>query len=184
VGGSAAGRLLQQGDILLAIDGKTVTHFRDVERAVGDRDRVQVTVWRGSGVQTLDVPTAELPGADIDRVVEWAGATLQEPHRAMAEQRGIPPVGVYVAYFSYGSPATRYGLYPGRRILEVDGTPTPNLDAFLSALSGRADRSSVRLKTITWNNAPEVITLKLDKHYWPAYELRRTPKGWERLSLE
>jgi len=184
VGGSAAARLLQQGDILLAIDGKTVTHFRDVERAVGDRDRVQVTVWRGSGVQTLDVPTAELPGADIDRLVEWAGATLQEPHRAMAEQRGIPPVGVYVAYFSYGSPATRYGLYPGRRILEVDGIPTPNLDAFLSALSGRADRSSVRLKTITWNNAPEVITLKLDKHYWPAYELRRTAKGWERLSLE
>jgi len=102
----------------------------------------------------------------------------------MAEQRGIPPVGVYVAYFSYGSPATRYGLYPGRRIVEVDGTPTPNMDAFLGALSGRADRSSVRLKTITWNNAPEVITLKLDKHYWPAYELRRTPQGWQRIALE
>jgi hypothetical protein len=42
----------------------------------------------------------------------------------------------------------------------------------------------VRLKTITWNNAPEVITLKLDKHYWPAYELRHTDGGWVRHALE
>ncbi|HTV50988.1 MAG TPA: trypsin-like peptidase domain-containing protein [Steroidobacteraceae bacterium] len=184
VGGSAASKVLQQGDILLAIDGKVVTRFRDVERAVGDRSDVHVTVWRGKAAQTLDVPTAELPAADIQRVVEWAGATLQAPHRPMSAQRGIPPVGVYVAYFSYGSPATRYGLYPGRRIVEVDGTPTPDLDAFLAAVTGRADRSSVRLKTITWNNAPEVITLKLDTHYWPAYELRATSQGWERMALE
>jgi len=139
-----------------------------------------VTVWRGSGEQTLDVSTAELSGRDVDRLIEWAGATLQVPHRAMSAQRGIAPVGVYVGYFAYGSPATRYGLYPGRRIVEVDGMPTPNLDAFLGAVAGRQDRSSLRLKTITWNNAPEVITLKLDKHYWPTYELRRTDSGWVR----
>ena len=58
----------------------------------------------------------------------------------MSAQRGIPPEGVYVGYFSYGSPATRYGLYPGRRIVEVDGVPTPDLDAFLAAVTGRPDR--------------------------------------------
>jgi S1-C subfamily serine protease len=126
----------------------------------------------------------ELPGTDIDRLVEWGGATLQAPHRAMSAQRGIPPVGVYVGYFAYGSPATRYGLYPGRRIVEVDGVPTPDLDAFLGVVTGRPDRASLRLKTITWNNAPEVITLKLDKHYWPAYELVHTPTGWVRRALE
>jgi C-terminal processing protease CtpA/Prc len=146
---------------------------------------VTVTVWRGQGDQTLDVPTAELPGMDVDRLVEWGGATLQAPHRAMSVQRGIAPLGVYVGYFAYGSPATRYGLYPGRRIVEVDGIPTPDLDTFLKAVTGRPDRSSVRLKTITWNNAPEVITLKLDKHYWPAYELTRSAAGtWQRRALE
>ncbi|HEY8510230.1 MAG TPA: PDZ domain-containing protein, partial [Steroidobacteraceae bacterium] len=184
VGGSPAARVLRQGDLLLAIDGQVVTRFREVERAVGDKKQVRVTVWRGDSAVDIDVNTAELPGADIDRLVLWAGATLQTPHRAMSAQRGIPPIGVYVGYFSYGSPATRYGLYPGRRIIEVDGIPTPNLDAFIEAVSGRPDRASVRLKTITWNNAPEVITLKLDKHYWPAYELRRTDSGWVRQELE
>jgi len=41
----------------------------------------------------------------------------------------------------------------------------------------------VRLKTVTWNNAIEVITLKLDKHYWPAYELRRGKDGWTRTPV-
>ena len=184
VGGSPVVGQLQQGDILLSVDGNVVTRFREVERAVADKDKVKLTVWRGSGETSIDVSTTALPGNDIDRVIQWAGATLQAPHRAMSAQRGVPPVGVYVAYFSYGSPATRYGLYPGRRIVEVEGIATPDLDAFLKAVTGRPDRSSLRLKTITWNNAPEVITMKLDKHYWPAYELRRTDAGWQRTALE
>ena len=184
VGGSPAAKLLKQGDLVLAIDGNVVTRFREVERATADKPSVKVTVWRGGSEQVLDVATIQLPGSDINRLVQWAGATLQAPHRAMSAQRGIPPLGVYVGYFAYGSPATRYGLYPGRRIVEVDGTPTPDLDAFLAAVRGRPDRSSVRLRTITWNNAPEVITLKLDDHYWPTYELVQTASGWERRSLE
>ena len=184
VGGAPAQKLLRQGDLLLAIDGKVVTRFRDVERAVANQAAVRATVWRDKGELEVEVPTEPLSGNDVDRVVQWGGATLQAPHRAMLAQRGMPPVGVYVSYFAYGSPATRYGLFPGRRIVEVDGTPTPDLDSFLKVVTGREDRAAVRLRTITWNNAPEVITLKLDKHYWPAYEMRRNGDGWERRELE
>jgi len=184
VGGSPAVGRLKQGDILLAIDDKIATKFREVELAVADKAEVNVTVWRDGEEKRVPVPTATISGNDIDRIVMWAGATLQAPHRAMLAQRGIPPEGVYVGYFAYGSPATRYGLFPGRRIVEVDGIPTPDLDAFLKVVSGRPDRSPVRLRTITWNNAPEVITLKLDRHYWPTYELRRTADKWERRDLE
>ena len=34
-----------------------------------------------------------------------------------------------------------------------------------------------------WNGAVDVITMKLDTHYWPTYELRRTPQGWVRTEL-
>jgi S1-C subfamily serine protease len=137
-----------------------------------------------TGEQTVTVQTAALSGNDVERLISWAGATLQAPHRAISAQRGIAPQGVYVAYFAFGSPATRYGLQPGRRIVEIDGQPTPDLDAFVRMIAGRADRSSLRIKTVGWNGAPEVKTLKLDRHYWPAYELRRTADGWTRRSLE
>jgi len=183
-GGAAAGRVLRQGDLILAVEGKTVAVFRDVERAVVNHPEVAVTVWRGQGELTLQVPTTALTGNDFDRVVQWAGATLHAPHRAMSAQRGVVPQGVYVAFFSYGSPATRYRLVPGRRIVEVDGQPTPDLDAFLKVVAGRPDRSSLRLRTLSWNNVPEVITLKLDRHYWPTSEVVRTATGWDRRTLD
>ncbi len=183
VGGSPAQAVLRSGDVLLAIDGATANRFREVERAT-QKAQVKVTLWRERRELTLDVDTVALDGQDLDRVVIWAGAVLQKPQRAMAAQRGIAPEGVFVAYFAYGSPATRYQLWAGRRIVEVDGQPTPDLDAFIKAVAGREDRASVRLKTVTWNEAVEVITLKLDKRYWPSSELRRTPEGWRRRALE
>jgi pro-apoptotic serine protease NMA111 len=184
VAGSPAAELLEPGDLLLAVDGKVVNRFREVERAV-QSPAVSVTVWRDGAEKTLHMKTVALNGRDIDRVLIWAGATLQAPHRAMAAQRGIAPYGVFVSFFFYGSPATHYGLYAGRRITEVDGQPTPDLDAFIRAVSGKPDRASLRLKTISWNGQTDVITLKLDKHYWPAYELNRQEDGtWVRTSLD
>jgi len=184
VAGSPAAALLEPGDLLLAIDGKVVNRFREAERAV-QSPTVSVTVWRDGAEKTLQMKTVALNGRDIDRVLIWAGATLQAPHRAMAAQRGIAPYGVFVSFFFYGSPATHYGLYAGRRITEVNGQPTPDLDAFISAVSGKPDRASLRLKTISWNGQTDVITLKLDKHYWPAYELNRQEDGtWTRTALD
>jgi len=183
VAGTPAAQSLVPGDLLLAVDGQVVNSFNDVSSAVR-APRVQLTLWRSGAEVTVPLDTVLLSGRDIDRVLIWAGATLQEPHRAMAAQRGIEPGGVFIAFFMYGSPASRYKLWAGRRITEVDGVPVPDLDAFIRAVSGRPDHSSLRLKTVAWNDAPEVITLRLDRHYWPAYELRRNEDGWQRVPLE
>ncbi|MGH8494610.1 MAG: trypsin-like peptidase domain-containing protein [Gammaproteobacteria bacterium] len=182
VAGTPASRELMTGDLLLAVNGEPVSSFREVERAT-QKPAVELTLWRDRTEKKIELPTVALDGRGVDRALMWAGALLQKPHRAMAAQRGIPPDGVYVAYFGFGSPATRYGLYAGRRIVAVDGKPTPNLDSFIAAVDGKKNRESVRLKTITWNGIVEVITLKLDKHYWPAYELMLTEAGWERRTL-
>jgi hypothetical protein len=56
--------------------------------------------------------------------------------------------------------------------------------AFVKAVSGREDRSSLRLRTVSWNGSVGVITLKLDQRFWPTYELRRTDQGWKRAALQ
>jgi S1-C subfamily serine protease len=182
VAGAPAADKLKNGDMILAIDDEIVTTFRELERAV-QRPQVDVTVWRDSKALELEIETVALDGVGIERAVSWAGALLQDPHRAMAAQRGIEATGVYVAFFSYGSPATRYGLWAGRRIVAVDDTDTPDLQSFVDAVSGKEDQTSVRLKTVTWNGAVEVITLKLDTQYWPAYEIRRSDQGWQRTEI-
>ena len=182
VAGTDASERLRNGDMVLAIDGKVVTSFRGLERAV-QKPRVTATVWRDGSAREIEIETAALDGRGIDRAVSWAGALIQDPHRAMAAQRGIDPHGVYVAFFSYGSPATRYGLWAGRRVVEVDETPTPDLEAFVDAVADKQDQASVRVKTVTWNGAVEVITLKLDNQYWPAYEIQRTKDGWRRSRI-
>ena len=168
--------------MILAVDGQVVTTFRELERAV-QKPQVDLTVWRDGEALELTLGTVPLDGEGITRAVSWAGALLQDPHRAMSAQRGIEPSGVYVAFFNYGSPATRYGLWAGRRIVAVDDQETPDLQTFLEVVKHKDDQESVRIKTVSWNGAVQVITLKLDNQYWPAYEVRHTADGWIRRSI-
>ncbi|MGD8323754.1 MAG: trypsin-like peptidase domain-containing protein [Gammaproteobacteria bacterium] len=183
VAGSPAQALLRTGDVLLAIDGEPTNQFRDVELAM-QRESVALTILRDGEELTFDVPTVELNGFGVDRIVLWGGALLQMPHRALAAQRGIGPGGVYVAFFNFGSPASRSELFAGRRIVAVDGQPTPDLDAFVDVVSGIEKDASIRIDTVSWNNVPQVITLKPDEQYWPSYQLVRNGSSWTRLPLE
>ena len=182
VAGSPAAEFFQSGDILLSLNGEVANTFREAEQASQSAE-VDVTIHRDGAEMSARIPTVALEGTGIDRVVLWAGALLQAPHRAISVQRGIEAEGVYVSYFGFGSPASRSGLFAGRRIVAVDGQPTADLDEFLEIVGGRDNRESVRLNTVTWNNVSDVITLKLDNHYWPSYELRREGESWQRYDL-
>jgi len=176
---SPSAPLLRAGDLLLSVNGDPVTRFHEVELAAA-ADEVHVEILRKGKPLSLVVPTEALSGAGTERAVLWAGALLQAPPRALARDHALPEEGVYVSRYWYGSPANRYGLTATSRIVEVNGTATPDLDAFLAAVSGTGDRGSVRLKTLDLEGRIRVKTLKLDLEYWPTSELVRTPAGWER----
>ncbi|MBL8200535.1 MAG: trypsin-like peptidase domain-containing protein [Chromatiales bacterium] len=182
VAGSPAAGAFQPGDLLLTIDGEPATRYREVELRT-QKPAVAVEVLRDGNVVSVDVATVALNGAGVRRVVMWAGALLQAPYRDMAAQRGVEPTGVYVSYFAFGSPASRFGLYAGRRITQVDGVAIADLDQFLEVVSTRRNREAVRLTTVTWNNQLEVLTLKLDDTYWPAWQIGWRDDGWQRSDL-
>ena len=183
VAGSPAADVFRTGDLLLSIDGTLANSFREVERAT-QNESVEVVLFRDGEESTHTIDTVALDGIGVDRVVLWAGALLQPPHRALAAQRGLPLGGVYVSFYNFGSPASRAGLLAGRRVVAVNGQPTPDLDRFVEVIRGLDASESVRLNAVSFNNVPEVITLELDEHYWPTHEIRRVGNDWQRRPLD
>ncbi|KAK1440631.1 hypothetical protein QVD17_06460 [Tagetes erecta] len=193
--GSKAENLLTQGDMVLAINKKPVTCFRDVEDACQALDvcddmegKLELTVFRqGTEINVL-VGTDVRDGNGTTRVISWCGCFLQDPHPAVRALGFLPDEGhgVYVTRRSHGSPVHRYGLYALQWIVEVNGKPTPDLEAFVNVTKEIENGEFVRLKTVHLNGKPRVLTLKQDLHYWPTWELRFDPDTamWQRKMIK
>jgi S1-C subfamily serine protease len=180
--GTAAEERFEGGDLLLEVAGKRINRFVDLE-ALSQAESVKVSVLRDGERLEFHVPTSPAGGLGVDRLLQWQGALLHTPHFDLAAQRGIGPEGVYISYYAYGSPASRYGLRATRRIMEVDSQPTPDLDSFLAAVAGKATGDSVRIQTVALDNQVHVHTLKVDKHYWPTNEFTLEDGLWRREAL-
>ena len=179
--GGAFGRL-QEGDLLLAIEGRPTASWRDLDLAAA-RPSVRLTVWRGGGPVEVDVPPTETPVGGLDRAFVWAGALIQDNPSVLSLQRGLPDKGVYIAWRWFGTPADRYDLDPTWRIVGVGGTPVADLTGFMAAVAGLPDGAAVRLDLRDLDDRPRVATLKLDLDSWPAARLDRGPNGWVRTPV-
>jgi S1-C subfamily serine protease len=174
---SDSAAFLKRRDLLLAINDIPVSSFRQVE-LLSQAPEVKVTFFSQGQVRTETIKTNALSGVDIDRVLYWSGLYLHAPHRAAQLQGNVDSQGVYIASYKYGSPATRYGLYAIQRIVEVDGKTITTLDDFIEAVQDKAHLDSVLIKTIDFSNNPKVVTLRVNNHYWPFYELRWVNGEW------
>ncbi|KAJ4830022.1 hypothetical protein Tsubulata_001862 [Turnera subulata] len=158
-------------------------------------------------------------GNGTTHVINWCGCLVQDPYPAVRALGFLPKGGgAYVTrqvlcfWWYRGSPADRYGLRARRWIVEVNGKPTPDLDAFVNvtkviftshALGQRENNGQdaqayvvygaelgseefVRVKTINLDGRPSVLTLKQDLHYWPTWEVRFDPDSalWRRNTIK
>jgi hypothetical protein len=74
-----------------------------------------------------------------------------------------------------------FGLVPTQYILSVNGQPTETLDAFLESTSGLKDGEYVRIKTVSFDGIPSVVSVKFCHHYWPTSVLVKSSeaeRGW------
>ncbi|KAG5528096.1 hypothetical protein RHGRI_028885 [Rhododendron griersonianum] len=134
------------------------------------------TAEDGHEIELL-VGTDVRDGNGTTRVINWCGCIVQDPHPAVRALGFLPEEGhgVYVSRWSHGSPANRYGLYALQWIVEINGKPTPHLDAFVEVTKEIDDGEFIRVKTVHLTGKPRVLTLKQDLHYWPMWEVRRNP---------
>ncbi|KAG6720470.1 hypothetical protein I3842_03G064000 [Carya illinoinensis] len=193
--GSKAENLLEQGDMVLAINKEPVTCFRDIENACQALDKydnndqkLNMTILRQGREIEILVGTDVRDGNGTTRVINWCGCIVQDPHPAVRALGFLPEEGhgVYVARWCHGSPVHRYGLYALQWILEVNGKPTPDLDAFVNVTKEIEHGEFVRVKTVHLNGKPRVLTLKQDLHYWPTWEVRFDPDTsiWSRKTIK
>ncbi|KXS21250.1 hypothetical protein M427DRAFT_51499 [Gonapodya prolifera JEL478] len=137
---------LREGDLILTINGRLVTRMRDLSQLIsspqdltgvlaeGGPKSVTLHVLREGKEVDVVIPTRLLSGLPRVRVVHWAGAIFQMPHRPITFQVKQIPQGVYVSLLYSGSPAQRDALSACWFVTEVDGKPTPDLESFLEAV--------------------------------------------------
>lgn len=184
VASTPAAAAMRPGDILLTINGNLATRPREVERAAAERARAEVVVWRNGREVALAFDTVDLGWEGLREVLFWAGGLLQNPQRGMAAQMAIPPQGVTIQHYTYGSPAHRH-LLPIRflQITSVNGMPTGSLAEFSEMLKRSGSQRIMRIEGLTSTGATRVATVKLDPGYWPSSRLLYTNSGWQRLAL-
>ena len=124
------------------------------------------------------------PSATFVSATGKCAACHRHETAAVVHQYPAPQPGVYLAWVFFGSPASQYRLPTTRRIVEVDGVPTPDLASFIECVRGRADRSAVRVAMLSLEGRSEVATLKLDLEHWPTTLLRRGDDGWQRIPID
>ncbi|KAJ2907270.1 hypothetical protein GGI21_003939, partial [Coemansia aciculifera] len=186
---SPAAQLLATGDIILEKNGALVQDVNDIG-VIYDDESVELVVLRDSKEITLTVPTTRLDGMETRRVVHWLGALIQQPYRAVHEQIRRLPSEVYVSCTLYGSPANCYGLRPGMWITEVENQPIKTIDDFIKTLKEMQPSSSsstltpgdmdttaryVRITVVNKSEVTKVLSLRVDAHFWPAWQLVHGP---------
>jgi regulator of sigma E protease len=117
-GGPAAAAGVRTGDVIAAVDGRTVRHWEDFERAVaGSNGRPLTVVLRRADEEQRVTLTPRL-------------STVRDP--IFKEPREVWDVGVsprltpHIGAVTPGSAADRAGLRPGDAVLAVAGQPVHN----------------------------------------------------------
>ncbi|KAG9320446.1 hypothetical protein KVV02_003134 [Mortierella alpina] len=182
--GSVSASILQELDLILSINGKVITRMYELDIQY-EASELEMVVLRKKNEVKVSVPTEAVDGHGTSRLVIWAGAMMHEPHKAVLQQSKTLPSRVYVSARSKGSPSYMYGMVPTMWVTHINGTPTPDLDALLKAVKKCPDNSYVRVKTMSFDMIPTVLSIKTNMHYWPTAEMVRDDNeesGWRKVA--
>ncbi|KAL1843332.1 hypothetical protein VTJ49DRAFT_2149 [Mycothermus thermophilus] len=177
---------LEEGDILLSLNGNIITRISDLD-VMYSHERLDAVVVREGQERTLRLTTVAADDLETTRAVSFCGAIFHAPHHAVRQQISKLFSEVYVSARTRGSPAYQYGLAPTNFITHVNGKPTPDLESFLREVVKIPDNTYFRLRAMTFDSVPWVVTMKKNEHYFPTMELIKDatePCGWRRVTYE
>jgi serine protease Do len=136
VGSPAAKAGIKEGDVITAVDGKTMKDSRDLARTIAGYapgTEVKLDVWHNGATKTVSLTLGQLPN---DRQANAAtedqgGATANTPRLGLTlapanEVGGAGNQGVAVTAVDPNGPAAEHGVQTGDVILDVAGKVVGN----------------------------------------------------------
>jgi serine protease Do len=131
--GPAAEAGFRQGDVIVSIEGERVGYVGQLQSEVAmyrPGDRIDVTVYRDRQPRELTVRLGEAPLSEIairspagtEVAEERLGILVEDMTPELADQFNYPEAeGAVITQVQAGSPAARRNLFPGFRIVEING---------------------------------------------------------------
>ena len=154
----------QEGDILVTLNDQLITQVSDFD-IMYDQEALDALVVRKGEEKKLRVATIPTESMETSRALLFCGAVIQAPHHAVRQQTSKLHSEIYVAARTRGSPSAQYGLGATNFITAVNGVKTQNLDDFVEQVNKIPDNTYFRLRMVTFDNVPWVVTMKKNDHY-------------------
>lgn len=179
-------RPLQEGDVILTLNDKLITRVTEFDMMYNE-ETLDALIVRNGEEMKIKIPTVPTEDLETSRALIFCGAVLQKPHHAVRQQISKLHSEVYVSARSRGSPAYQYGLSPTNFITAVNGVKTPDLDSFIKEVSAIPNNTYFRLRAVTFDNVPWVVTMKKNDHYFPMSEYVKEPSaplGWRTINYD
>ncbi|MBL9000722.1 MAG: Do family serine endopeptidase [Phycisphaerae bacterium] len=157
---------LRSGDIITAVNGRTVGSSRELVNTVGGLspgEEAAITILRDGKPTTVTVnlgtrPTKGATAPATDPSTPTLGLSLQKMNDDLAKQLGMKDArGVLIAEVEDGSPAAEAGLESGHVILQAGGKDVENPADVAAAAKAAKDGKGLLLKVRHQNTTRFVV---------------------------
>ncbi|KAB5515589.1 hypothetical protein GE09DRAFT_1262991 [Coniochaeta sp. 2T2.1] len=129
---------LKVGDVLLTINGTSVTKYSDLDsmhwKGWKSREAPVPQVVRNRAELSITLPTFAADDLETDHVVYALDAVAQKPPHAVRLRVSSLPSNVFISAVTIGSPAALYSR-SNLFVAHINKKPTTDLDSFVDALT-------------------------------------------------
>ncbi|HVA54238.1 MAG TPA: trypsin-like peptidase domain-containing protein [Gammaproteobacteria bacterium] len=173
-GGPADG-ILQAGDILLGVNGLSISSFMPLEEILDSSigKSLSLEFDRGGVPVPAHVTVQNLDSITPDDYLEFGAAVLNDLSYQQAHSFNVPVRGVYVA--NPGYVFSTAGIGRGSVITDFNGVPVKDLDEFQKVLNTLPDLAQVPVRYFSLTDPSHSILgiISIDRRWYPADRCRR-----------